>query len=179
MTDRGPADGATGPTDPTPGAITYRLVNYRPILLVVLVGLGLAGIAMLVNLLAGGIGPPAAFVVLWLAVYAWNAYWFLFRVAYEVGVVDASILRWCSMTSCREVPVVRVTGLRTPFPPFGAGLRLITVDGDRSPLIFMSPGFRDVVGMLVEFRPDLVMKTAWYDRLAERFSKRTAQWRRL
>jgi len=148
-------------------------------MLIVFLGLGLASVAIVLNLLAGNNGPPAALVVLWLAAYGWNAYWFLVRVAYEIGIVDGSILRWCAVTRCHEVPLTRVTAMRTPFRPFGVGLRTIIIEGDRSPLIMVSAGFRDVVAMVVQFRPSLVIQTAWYDRLVERYNLGSPNWRRI
>jgi hypothetical protein len=164
---------------PIEKTVTYRLIMFRPIALTVYVGLGLASVAMLLNFLAGGEGPPAAFVVFWLAALAWNGYGFLVRVAYEIGVVDGSILRWRSILTSHEVLLVRVTGIQTWIPPFGAGIRRVIVDGDRSPLLLTSWGFSDVVAMLVQFRPDLVIQTARFDRLAERFSRGSFYWRRV
>jgi len=169
----------TGAADATSDSITYRYVNYRLLTFAVFVPLGIAGVAMLVNLLAGGTGPPAAFVVLWLAAYAWNAYWWLFRIAFEVGVMHGSILRWRSITSSHEIPLAQVTGISTPFPPFGFGLKRIVVGGDRSPLIVANQGYRDVVAMIVRFRPDLVIPNIWSDRFFERFAQRSARWRRV
>lgn len=173
------SEGVIGADDPTPDSITYRYVNYRLLTFAVFVPLGIAGVAMLVNLVAGGTGPPAGFVVLWLAAYAWNAYWWLFRIAYEVGVMDASTLRWRSITSSHEIPLAQVTGIRTPFPPFGFGLKRIIVGGDRSPLIVANQGYRDVVAMIVHFRPDLVIPNIWYERFFERFAQRSVRWRRV
>jgi hypothetical protein len=154
-------------------------VHYRLLTFAVIIPLGIAGVAMLVNLVAGGAGPPAAFVILWMAAYGWNVYWWLFRIAYEVGVVDSSILRWRSITSSHEVPLAHVTGIRTPFPPFGFGLKRIIVDGDRSPLIVANQGYGNVVAMIAQFRPDLVIPNTWYDRFFRRFAYRSVQWRRV
>jgi len=145
----------------------------------VFIPLGIAGVAMLVNLVAGGTGPPAAFVLLWMAAYTWNVYWWLFRIAYEVGVVDGSILRWSSITSSHEVLLARVSGITTPFPPFGFGLKRIIVDGDRSPNLMVSLGYKDVVAMIEQFRPGLVIETAWYDRFAERYNVGSPHWHRI
>jgi hypothetical protein len=158
--------------------ITYRLVGFRPLMLIVFLGLGLVGVALVLNLLASGNGPPAAFVVLWLAAFGWNAYWLLIRTAYEIGIVDGSMLRWCTFTGCHEVPLTSVTALRTPIPPFDTGFRRMIIEGDRSPIIMVSSGFRDVVSMVVQFRPGLAIETAWYDRLAERLNVGSPYWRR-
>ena len=179
MTAERPSDSAPGAPSPSPDSITYRFVHYRLLTLAVFIPLGIAGVAMLVNLIAGGTGPPVAFVVLWFAAYGWNVYWWLFRIANEVGVVHGSTLRWRSITRTREVPLARVEGIQTPYPPFGFGLKRIVVDGDRSPLIIANQGYRDVVAMIVQFRPDLVVPNTWYDRFYERFAKRSVRWRRV
>jgi hypothetical protein len=174
-----PSDSAYGASGPTADSITYRFVHYRLLTFAVFIPLGIAGVAMLVNLVAGGTGPPAAFVLLWMAAYTWNVYWWLFRIAYEVGVVDSSILRWRSITSSHEVLLARVTGIRTPFPPFGFGLKRIIVDGDRSPLIVANQGYREVVAMIKHARPELVIPNTWYDRFFERMAHRSVRWRRV
>jgi hypothetical protein len=174
-----PAESGRGNASPSQDTITFRFVYYRPLTFAVFIPLGIAGIAMLVNLLAGGIGPPAPFVVFWLAAYVWNAYWWLFRIAYEVGVVHGSNLRWRSITTTREMPLERVKRIETPIPPFGIGLKRIVVEGDRSPLIIANQGYQDVVAMIVQFSPDVPVPSAWYDRFYERFAKRSARWRRV
>jgi len=166
-------------TDSIAGPITYRLLMFRPMVFVLFPVLGLVGVALVLNLLSGGTGPGLGFVVFWLAAYAWNAYWFLFRIAFEVGVVDRTTLRWCSVTGCREIPLSSVRGIETPVPPFGVGLKRIVVEGDRSPLIMVQPGIRDVIAMILELRTDLVMKERWYDQLFERASRRTVRWRKV
>ena len=179
MTAEIPSEGATDAAGPTPDSITYRFVYHRPLTVAVFGALGIAGVAMLVNLVAGGSGPPAAFVLFWVAAYGWNAYWWLFRIAYEVAVVRGSTLRWRSIATTREVALARVKGIHTPIPPFGLGLKRIVVDGDRSPLIIANLGYQDVVAMIVRFRPDLVVANSRYDRFYERFAKRSARWRRV
>jgi hypothetical protein len=166
-------------TDETAGPVIYRLVVYRPLIFALLLILGLAGVALVVNLLSGDAGPGLGFVVLWLAAYAWNAYWFLFRIAYEVSFTEGSTVRWCTVTRCREIPLSSVKGIETPFPPFGVGLKRIVVEGHRSPLIMVQPGIRDVLAKILELRPDLVVKERWYDLLYERFSRRAVRWRKL
>src|ERR1700693_6017020 len=91
---------------------------FRPMVFVLFPALGLVGVAMVLNLLSGGTGPGLGFVAFWLAAYAWNAYWFLFRLAYEVGVTDRSTLRWCTVTRCREIPVSSLKDIETPVRPF-------------------------------------------------------------
>jgi len=174
-----PSESAPRVTGPTPDPITYRFVNYRVLTCAIFIPLGLGGIAMFVNLLAGGTGPPAVFVFLWLAAYGWGVYWCLFRVAYEVGVVNGSTLRWRTIMKTREIQLARITAIQTPYPPFGFGFKRVVVDGDRSPLIVANQGYRDVVAMIVQFHPDLIVPDTWYDRFFERFAHRSVRWRRV
>jgi hypothetical protein len=174
-----PGESAPGAAGQTPDPITYRFVQYRLLIFAVFVPLGIAGVAILVNLLEGGTGPPAVFVLLWRAAYLWNLYWGLFRIAFEVCVVQGSTLRWRSIARTREVPLARIERIETPYPPFGFGLKRIVVDGDRSPLIMANQGYRDVVAMIVQFRPDLVVTNTGYDRFFERFANRSVRWRRV
>ena len=160
---------------PIENAVTYRLIMFRPITLVVLSVLGLAGATMLLNFLAGGVGPPAVFVFFWLAAFLWNAYGFLIRVAYEVGVVDGSILRWRSIAATHDVPLPLVRGIKA----FLLTGKRVIIDGHRSPVLLPSAGFDDVVAMLMQFRPDLVIQNSRYDRVARRFSRGSFYWRRL
>ena len=174
-----PGESAPGATGPEADSITYRFVHYRLLTFAVFIPLGIAGVAMLVNLVEGGTGPPAAFVLLWISAYGWNLYWWLFRIAYEVGVVHGTTLRWHSITTTRDVALARVKTIQTPYPPLGFGLKKIVVDGDRSPLIVANQGYREVVAMIMHARPDLVIPITWYDRFFERFAQRSARWRRV
>jgi hypothetical protein len=179
VTTEVPSESALGAAEQTADTITYRFVNYRLLTFTLFFGLGLAGVAVVMNLLAGGNGPGAVFVVLWLTALAWGAYWFLARIAYEIGIVNGSILRWRFVISSHQIPLTHVKGIRTPYPPFGFGLKRIIVDSGRSPLLVANQGYSEVVAMIVQFRPDLVIPNAWYDRLFERFAQRSVRWRRV
>jgi hypothetical protein len=88
-------------------------------------------------------------------------------------------MRWRSITKTREVPLARVKGIATPYPPFALGLKRIIVDGDRSPLIVANQGYRDVVAMIMQFRPDLVVPNTRFDRFNERYAQRSVRWQRV
>lgn len=167
-------------TDPAPATITYRLVLYRPLIFTILPILGLVGVAIVWNQLSGGVGPGPVFVVVWLSMLGWFAYWFLARIGDEVSIVDGSILRWRTVKRTREIPLSQVRGMNTPFPPFGTGSMRIVVEGHRSPLILVQAGIGDVVAMIVQFRPDLAGRVDWYGRLADRIGwPRSWGWRRI
>lgn len=162
--------------------ITYRLVIYVPVALTVVIGLGLVAIALVLNFFLASPPDPALrlFEVAWLAFYVSFAYWYLFRIAYEVGVVDGSTLRWRSVLGHGEAPLARVKSIKMWRPPFGSGAKKIAVDGGRSPIIMVSGGISDVLEMFTRFRPDLVGQIDWYDRFAERLAfPRSWGWRRV
>jgi hypothetical protein len=158
-------------------SVTYRLVMFRPVAITVLVGLGVIAIALIHNLFSFTDPLLVVFVVLWLGAFAWNAYWFLFRVAYEIGVRDGSTLHWRTLTSRHEAPLARITGIVPPFGRFGNTLRKIAVEGGPSPLVMPAPGVSEVIAMIVAFRPDATVKSSWLDRTAERFALRTVRWK--
>jgi hypothetical protein len=173
LTDQGPTP---------PGTITYRLVIYVPTALTVVIGLGLVAVALVLNFLLANPPDPALrlFEIAWLAFYAGAVYWFLFRVAYEVGVVDGTTLRWRSMLGHGEVPLASVTSIQMWRPPFGTGAKKIAVEGGRSPIILVSGGITEVLEMFTRFRPDLAPRIDWYDRTAERMAfPRSWGWRRV
>jgi hypothetical protein len=158
---------------------TYRLVMFRPIVITVLSGLTVIGAFLLRELFSTHDLPLVVFIVFWLGALGWNAYWFLHRTAFEIGIRDSSTLTWRTITARREAPLARVQGMSTPFGPFGAGLRRIDVEGALPPVLLASPGFDDVAGMIAHALPDMAMRTRWYDRVAARFSRRTMYWRKL
>jgi hypothetical protein len=159
--------------------VTYRLVMFRPIVITVLSGLSVIAAFLVREVFSTQDLRLVAFILFWLGALAWNAYWFLHRTAFEIGIRDSSTLAWRTITARREAPLTRVRGLTTPFRLFGAGLRRVDVDGALSPVLVASPGFDQVAAMIAQARPDIAMSTSWYDRVAARFSRRAMQWRKL
>jgi hypothetical protein len=145
----------------------------------ILAGFGVLSAAFLVIALSTPDHALAAFLLLWVAGVAWTAYWALDRTACEVGIAGDSTLRWSSVAGSHTVPLSAIRGVSTPWGVFGAGLRRIDVDGGFSPLLIVSPGFADVLAMIERSRPNLEVRTSWYDALALQFGKRTLTWRRL
>jgi hypothetical protein len=91
-------------------------VVYRPVRgarwLVAAISAGLTVAAVgIVSLTARGEGPPAAFVALWLAALAWNAYWWLFRVCIEVRVEGPSV-GWATPVRRGTAPLDDVVRVR-------------------------------------------------------------------
>lgn len=159
--------------------MTYRLTMFRFLIVAIMAAFGVLSAAFLVIALTTPDRALAAFLLLWVAGVVWTAYWGLDRAACEIGIVGDSTLRWCSVARCHEVPIAAIRGVSTPWGIFGVGLRRIDVDGGFSPLLVVSPGFADVLAMIERSRPNLAVRTSWYDRLALRFGKRTLTWRRV
>lgn len=162
----------------TGSSVTYRLAGYRLTMFVVFGVMACIAVVLLLGLsLSAHIDPQlGGFIVFWLAGLAWNVYWFFFRVAYEIGVVDESTLRWRTIATSYEVPLARITIIDTPFGPFSTGLRRIAIEGERSPLLPAWRGIGDVIAMITALRPDVPIKTRWLDRTYERFAIGNVRW---
>jgi hypothetical protein len=159
--------------------VTYRLVMFRPIVIPVMAGLTVIGAVLVRELFFVHDLALVVFIVFWLGALAWNGYWFLHRVAFEIGVRDGSTLTWRTFTARREAPLTRVRRVNTPFGLIGAGLRRIEVDGAPSPVLLASPGFDDVVALIARVKPGIAISTRWYDRFAARYARRGMWWRKL
>jgi hypothetical protein len=162
----------------TGGNVVYRLAGYRLAMFVVFGLMACVAVALVLALWVHTDPQLAGFIVFWLAALAWNVYWLFFRVAYEVGV-DGSTLRWRTIATSYEAPLVRITSIDTPFGPFGTGLRRIGIAGERSPLLPAWRGFGDVIAMITAVRADVPIKTRWLDRTYERFAIGNVRWFRV
>lgn len=161
-------------------SVAYRLARFRPITLLVLGLMGIGALVAIAMLLSGSEAEPlVVFLLFWLAFYVWNAYWFLARVVYEITVVDGSTFRWRTITRTHQAPLAMLKSIDTPVSPFGTGVRRIKVEGNRSLLLIMAPGLPDLLALIVQLRPDLMIPNSWFDRVAQRFAKRTFQWVRV
>ena len=160
------------------GDVTFRMVWFRPMIIAffVLLSCG-AALLLLAAILRGDTEPAVAvFIVLWLCGALWTAYWFLFRVAFEIGVVDGSTLHWRTVVALHQAPLASIQRVDTPFAPLGTGLRRIRLEGRRSPLLMGLPGIGEIFDMILAIRPDVPVNTSWYDRAYERFAIRNVHW---
>lgn len=157
----------------------YRIVGYRLMTFVVFGLMACVAVVLVLSLSVHTDPQLAAFIVFWLAGLGWSVYWFFFRVAYEIGVVDGSMLRWRTVVTSYEVPAARITSIDTPFGRFGTGLRRINIEGERSPLVPAWRGVGDVIAMITAIRPDVPIKSGWLDRTYERFAIGNVRWSRV
>ena len=86
----------------TGGDATFRMVRFRLLIIAFLVLMSCIAVLLLVSLRGNTDALLAVFIALWVGALAWTAYWFLFRVAYEVAVVDGSTLSWHTMMTSHE-----------------------------------------------------------------------------
>lgn len=103
-------------------------------LLAMFAGFGLVSIGLILNLVFGDSGPSAVFVVLWLAALAWNAYWFLWRVAVKLSVADG-VVEWETVLRRGSFPVSAITSIGPVF-----GMTRIRHTTGRSLLVLRQPG---------------------------------------
>jgi len=158
---------------------TFRMVRFRPLIIAFFVVMSCIAVLLLLSLRGNKDLLLTVFIALWVGALVWTAYWFLFRVAYEVAVVDGSTLRWHTMMTSHEAPLGRIKAVDTPFGPFGTGLRRIRLEGQRSPLLMGLPGVGEIFAMILANRPDVPINTSWYDRAYERFAIRNVRWVRV
>jgi hypothetical protein len=104
-----------------------------PVILVVFCGVAVAT--------ARGNGPPLAFLVVWLAAFAWNAYWWSLRVCIDVGV-EGLTLTWRTAVRSRQAPmgdVVRVRPSR-----WNRQMAVIELQGRRPLMVPVRYGFAEL-----------------------------------
>ena len=101
--------------------------------------------------------------MLWLGALAWNGYWFLFRMAYEIGITEGGQLHWRTVLSAHEVPLGHIENVKSPFGWFSRGQLRINVRDHTSPVLMTAPGFTQVAEALVRARPDLSITTGGLD----------------
>jgi hypothetical protein len=110
-------------------------------------------------------GPTLLFVLAWIAVLCWNAYWFLLRLCYRVDLQDG-ILRWRAPLRSGNAPLVGLRALRPGrLSPNIAVFEF--VDGPRV-LVLARRGLADFAARVQAAAPQAVVRTSWYTRLTER-----------
>jgi hypothetical protein len=118
-------------------------VNYRampiprflfPVVFVVFVGVAIA----LIGATVFGNGPPVAFLVLWIAAFGWNAYWWSLRICIDVAV-DERTLSWRTGVLSGTAPVEDV--LRVRPGRWSRQMAVIEVRGRRPLLVPVRYGF--------------------------------------
>jgi hypothetical protein len=98
-------------------------------------------------------GPPWWFLVLWLAAFAWNAYWWSFRICTEARVGGGQ-LAWRTLLRRGEVPLTDVIRIR----PSRTGQRqmaVVELQGRRPLVVPVRYGFERITQALQAGVPGL------------------------
>ncbi|MEN0083691.1 MAG: hypothetical protein AAGC66_02885 [Leifsonia sp.] len=102
-------------------------------MIAVMAVLTFGGISILGQTIAGRPGPPLFFMVVWFAALGWNVYWWLFRIAYRVDLVDG-VLTWRAPLARGSLPVNAIDRVGRFFgAPYTCWLR---ANGHRSVVVF-------------------------------------------
>ena len=104
---------------------------------------------------AGASHVPVWFCAVWAAAVAWNGYWFLFRVAYDLSF-DGTTVLWRAPLRSGALSLQEVTGLRPS--RFGPNVELLASREGRPVVVLARPGFRPFAEALAAARPDLGAK---------------------
>jgi hypothetical protein len=153
--------------------VAFRLVGWRPLTILLFTFLGLACVLELTTSILGN-GPPPLFTLLCVATYAWNAYWFLYRSAYEIALVDGRHLRWRTLLSRGECRTDEFQGLTNLF--LAPGVKSLRVQGQRSPMVWVAAGLPDLAAALAGAAPGARIQVGRADRIRPAFSG-TIRWR--
>ena len=129
---------------------------------------GVAAIALAVTTVAADGGPPWYFTTLFLAVMAWNAYWWLVRFSYQL-VLDGTEFRWATPLRSGSFPVSEMDSIR-PFA--GVGPILVTSPGRRSAIVMMAKGLDEFTRAVQAANPTVTVDLGPFARLQERLPGR-------
>src|SRR5262245_39955645 len=145
---------------------TYRPVFIgRGCFLAIFGALGLATVALIV-MAATGESISLPFVLFWIVAFAWNAYWWLFRVVFSLTLRDGD-LEWEAPLRRGRIPTDDVTSLG-PAALVPSLLLLKHAGGGPSLLVVQGKGFADFASALLEARPDLDVRAGALGRMADR-----------
>jgi hypothetical protein len=110
-------------------------------------------------------GRTLLFLLVWIAVLGWNAYWFLLRLCYRLDLQDG-ILRWRAPLRSGHAPLVGLRALRPGrLSPTIAVFEF--VDGPRV-LVLAMRGLAEFAARVQAAAPQAVVRIGWYIRLIER-----------
>lgn len=103
---------------------------------------------------AHGNGPSVGFLVFWIAVIGWNAYWWSMRMCTEVGL-DGATLTWRTAVRTGRAPVGDVTRVRAS--RWNRQLAVIELQGRRPLLVPVRFGFGELARGIAAGAPGAVV----------------------
>jgi uncharacterized membrane protein YbhN (UPF0104 family) len=144
----------------------------RILILLMFVVFSIAAVFLVASTIGGGEdAAPVAFTLFWLFALAWNAYWWLTRIAVAL-ILDGKTLRWEAPLRAGELSLdedlVEVRPMR-----LASNVVVFVCRGRRPILVPAFKGAREFVAEISRFRPDLPVRLGWQARLAERMPGRS------
>jgi len=133
----------------------YRPMPGGPWFPLVIFGLfGFVAMGLLVAVLRDN-GPPPLFAVLFLAITAWNAYWFLWRMATDLWL-DGNTLHWKAPLRSGSVDVAGIEKIR-PRRMTG-NVEMICLRDGRPIITMATRGIEELNGDIVQLHPGLPVR---------------------
>lgn len=136
----------------------------RALLAVVLGLMTLIGVPALVWSMATNSGPPLWFAIAWMAILAWNFYWWVFGLVVKLRVVG-DVFEWQGVVRRGSVPLSNVVRLRPS--GLGSGMEIVEMADGTHILVWVRRGFRAFCDALREVRPDVEVRIGSQGRLAD------------
>lgn len=157
--------------------VRYTAVLLGPwFIIAIIAGLGAGAIFLVANAIPGVMPslrpgrPPVVFVILWLAAFGWNAYLWLFRIAWRLEL-DGDVLKW--QTPLRHGQSL-AEDIRSIGPhPLSEQVSVISRESLPRIYILTRSGFNQFAEELMKVAPAASYRENSY---AVQRAKRTRQW---
>jgi hypothetical protein len=144
--------------------------SYRPALTIGFVLALVIAIPLLLATAGHRNGPPVLFATAWIAIAIHHAYWFLFRIAYELEF-DGQELRWRAPLRSGNINLGDIDRFR-PFR-FGSSVEVIESTSGAKVLVMVRPGLSDFAETFVARKPGLPIRFGFNGRLAQNLERRS------
>ena len=159
------------------GAVAFRQTIGRAVILPLFgVFVVIASVMVVSSLTAEG-GPAWVLVAFWLLALAWNAYWWLLRLAVELRFESDDLLVWSTPLRTRRIPLSAITKVR----PVRVSSNLEALEHTQGrPVVFITGnGLQGFFDELAQRRPDLEIRLGWEARVSRRMSFGYEAWQRV
>ena len=132
----------------------------RSFILLVFAALAVAAVFLIVMTITSSQGPPLLFAIAWVGIFAWNAYWSLWRSSYRMDV-DGDRLLWKTPLRQGEVRVSDIQAIR---PGLIGQVAVIEVRDHEDLTCLARRGIAEFTAALADGRPIEVSLT-WLEKL--------------
>lgn len=129
----------------------------------------MASVLLISETLTGN-GPGVLFAVFWLGAVAWNAYWWLVRITFELELDDDHLVAKGAFRT-RRIPLTNVRRLRPG--KMASNMVVMEIVAEPPVLTVASKGFREFADAISIRQPDIPVRLGWQARLSERLPSRS------